>query len=142
MTKIEWSNKTWNPWIGCRKIAPECDHCYAATFASHGLHTAHSGAGEHGDRTGAIIRNSPNVWTEPFKWRAGWRVFTCSMSDFWHESVPLPMLDEALAVIDETPRLTYQILTKRPGNVGRKLDDCRRMSGSERRSRIQTVCRC
>ena len=33
----EWTDRTWNPWWGCDKIAPECDHCYAATFASRGL---------------------------------------------------------------------------------------------------------
>lgn len=43
------------------------------------------------------------------------------MSDFWHQSVPLDMLAEALDVIDRTPHLTYQILTKRPGNIARKL---------------------
>jgi protein gp37 len=48
------------------------------------------------------------------------------MSDFWHEDVPLPWLDEALDVIDRTPKLTYQILTKRPGNVQRRLDALKR----------------
>jgi protein gp37 len=49
------------------------------------------------------------------------------MSDFWHEDVPLQWLDEALDVIDRTPKLTYQILTKRPGMIKRRLDSLKRL---------------
>jgi protein gp37 len=56
----------------------------------------------------------------------GSKVFTCSMSDFWHEDVPLPALDEALDVIEATPKLIYQILSKRPGNIARRLADLNR----------------
>lgn len=121
MTKIEWTDRTWNPWWGCDRIAPECDHCYAAVFASRSLHSAHAGVAAKGEWTGAITRGSPSVWQAPRNWFPGTRVFTCSMSDFWHERVPLEWLDEALDVIGATPHLTYQILTKRPGNVARKL---------------------
>lgn len=134
MSKIEWTGKTWNPWWGCNEIAPECgthapngSHglCYAAVFASRGLHKAHAGAAVAGKWTGQISRSGPNVWAAPFKWGAQF-VFTCSMSDFWHEGVPLPWVDEALDVMDRTPDLTYQILTKRPGNVNRRLADLKR----------------
>jgi protein gp37 len=123
MTKIKWTNKTWNPWWGCRKIAPECDHCYAASFASRPLpvHKAHAGVAERGEWSGKITRSSPTVWNAPLRWPAGSLVFTCSMSDFWHEDVPLDWLAEALDVIEATPALTYQILTNRPGNLARKL---------------------
>jgi protein gp37 len=125
-TKIEWTDKTWNPWWGCSKIAPECDHCYAATLASRGLHLAHFGVATNYDWTGKITRSLDTVWHSPLKWPAGTKVFTCSMSDFWHEDVPLPWLDEALDIIERTPHLTYQVLTKRPGNVRRKLDHLKR----------------
>jgi protein gp37 len=125
MTKIEWTDLTWNPWWGCRKIAPECDNCYAATlaasFASRGLHGVHAAVTDHGEWTGKLSRSSPSVWKAPPKWPKGSRVFTCSMSDFWHEDVPLDWLAEALDVIEATPTLTYQVLTKRPGNIARKL---------------------
>jgi protein gp37 len=120
-TAIEWTDETWNPWHGCRKIAPECDHCYAAIFDSRGLHRAHAGVARDGEWTGKITRSPPSVWRAPFTWRAGKRVFTCSMSDFWHEDVPLPWLKRALDIIEATPQLTYQILTKRPGNIARRL---------------------
>ena len=122
MTKIEWTDESWNPWIGCDKIAPECDHCYAAVNASRRLHAQHVGTAAKREWTGAINRNSPSVWQAPFHYpRRVRRVFTCSISDFWHERVPLEWLDEALDVMEATPHLTYQVLTKRPGNIARKL---------------------
>lgn len=134
-TEISWTDKTWNPWWGCGEIAPECGQhaptgghglCYAAVFASRGLQPAHAGVAVNGKWTGEITRSGPAVWAAPLKWPAGSLVFTCSMSDFWHENVPLPMLDEALDVIDRTPHLIYQMLTKRPGNVQRRLDALKR----------------
>jgi len=123
-TRIEWTDETWNPWHGCRKIKPECDHCYAATFDSRGLHPAHKGVAKGGDWTGKITRSPDSVWLAPFRWKSA-RVFTCSMSDFWHEDVPIQWLDIALDIIEHTPH-TYQILTKRPGNIARKLADLKR----------------
>lgn len=135
MTEISWTDRTWNPWWGCSEIAPECGQhaptgghglCYAAVFASRGLQAQHTGIAHAGKWTGVITRSTPAVWAAPFRWPAGSLVFTCSMSDFWHEDVPLAMLDEALDVIDRTPGLTYQILSKRPGNAQRRLDALKR----------------
>jgi protein gp37 len=111
-TKIEWSNETWNPWWGCDEIAPECGqygggatgYCYAARLASRGMHAFAGGVAARGQWTGQIARNTAKVWHAPFTWRAPQRVFTCSMSDFWHEDVPLAWLDEALDVIERTPK--------------------------------------
>jgi protein gp37 len=133
-SSIEWTNFTWNPWWGCSEINPECgqfapngEHgfCYAAVFASRELHKIHSGVAQGGKWTGKFTRSGQTVWHQPLKWSSG-RVFTCSMSDFWHEDVPLEWLAEALDVIDRTPQLTYQILTKRPGNIARKLTHLKR----------------
>jgi len=68
-----------------------------------------------------ISRSPESVWGGPFKWPAGTFVFTCSMSDFWHEDVPPSWLDAALDVIGRTRGLTYLVLTKRPGNIARRL---------------------
>ncbi len=132
-TKIEWSDRTWNPWWGCDEIAPECGihgggrsgRCYAAVFASRKIHEVHADTSNGGRWTGNITRSGTTVWQSPLQWKSG-RVFTCSMSDFWHEDVPLAWLDEALDTIERTPKLTYQILTKRPGNVARRLAELRR----------------
>jgi protein gp37 len=120
-TKIEWCDDTWNPWWGCDPIAEECDKCYAAIFAGRGLHAVHAGVAKGGKWTGLITRSGPKVWHQPFLWRKPMLIFTCSMSDFWHERVPLEWLDEALTVIEATPHITYLILSKRPGNAARKL---------------------
>ena len=136
MTKIEWTDRTWNPWWGCDEIAPECGKhapngasgmCYAAVFASRALHARFRGVAASGKWTGLILPNSEMVWREPYKWRKpGTKVFPCSMSDFWHEGVPLEWLDAALDVIEENQHLIFQILTKRPGNIARRLAALRR----------------
>lgn len=128
-TDISWTNHTWNPWWGCSEIGPECgahaptgSHglCYAAVFASRGLHKTHAGAAVDGKWTGDVTRSSPAVWAAPFKWGPS-LVFTCSMSDFGYERVPLPWFSEALDVIERTDHLTYQMLTKRPAVILRRL---------------------
>jgi protein gp37 len=133
-TKIEWTDWTWNPWWGCSDIAPESGKhapsgasgiCYAALFASRGLHAQFRGVAAGGRWTGKLIPAGGAVWRQPHRWRCG-RVFTCSMSDFWHEGVPLEWLNAALDVIEATPHLTYQVLTKRPGNVNRRLANLKR----------------
>jgi protein gp37 len=90
------------------------------------LHSVHAGVAAKVEWTGAITRGSPTVWQAALKWPQGSRVFTCSMSDFWHEKVPPGWLDEALDVIEATPHLAYQILTKRPGNIARRLATLKR----------------
>ena len=120
-SKIEWCDDTWNPWWGCDPVAPECERCYAAVFASRNLHAVHVGVAKGGEWTGLITRSSPKVWEQPKGWRHPMLIFTCSMADFWHERVPLSWLDEALDVIEATPHITYLLLTKRPGNILRKL---------------------
>ena len=129
-TAIEWTDETWNPWWGCIEIAPECGKhapngetgiCYAAFFASRGMHAHYRGVAAGGKWTGLIAPAHPKVWNDPFTWRRPRKVFTCSMSDFWHEGVPLEWLDAALDTMEKTPHLIYQVLTKRPGNIARRL---------------------
>lgn len=126
VTKIEWADESWNPWHGCCRVAPECNSCYAITFDGRELHPWLIGVVANGDWTGVIKPNQPATWAQPFKWKRGRKIFTCSMSDFWHENVPLEMLDAALDVMDRTPQHTYQILTKRPGMIARRLGNLKR----------------
>jgi protein gp37 len=126
ITKIEWAKYTWNPWVGCDKTnSPCCAACYAAVTASRRLHPAHVGTADAGEWTGVLNLNTPKIWQAPFHWKSG-LVFTCSVSDFFHERVPREWHDGALNVIEDTPQLTYLILTKRPGNVARRLADLKR----------------
>jgi protein gp37 len=100
--------------------------CYAAVFASRTLHGIHAGVASKGKWTGLISRSSENVRFAPLRWKRPLLIFLSSRSDFWHENVPLEWLAEALDVMDRTPWHTYLILTKRPGNINRKLAQLKR----------------
>jgi protein gp37 len=132
MTTIEWTEKTWCPWWGCDEIAPECGvhggtgFCYAAVLASRKLFPQHEGVTDHGRWTGKLTRSSDKVRREPLTWRKPTLVFISSMSDIWHENAPLEWLDEVLDIMERTPQHTYQALSKRPGNIARKLADLKR----------------
>lgn len=125
-SNIEWTRHTFNPWIGCQKVGPGCDHCYAETWDARGLQQRERRWGAHADRT----RTSAAIWRKPLAWdkaaaAAGerHRVFCASLADVFdnHASV-LPEWRAALwALIRATPNLDWLLLTKRPGNIARML---------------------
>lgn len=102
VTGIEWADKTWNPWLGCRKISDGCTNCYAEALER---------------RWGRVFENvhrtSPSTFNAPLRWKEPARVFTCSMSDFFIAEADA-WREEAWEVMRRTPHLTYQVLTKRP----------------------------
>ena len=102
-TGISWTDATWNPWIGCTKVSPGCDHCYAERDMSR--------FGRHFDQ---VQRTSSLVFTLPLRLKEPRRIFTCSWSDFFHRGADA-WREEAWEIIKATPWHTYQILTKRPG---------------------------
>lgn len=108
MTKIEWTDVTWNPVRGCTKIAPGCAHCYAETFAER-----FRGVPGHAYEQGFDLRLVPEKLAEPLKWKTPRRVFVNSMSDLFHEDVPDTFIAAVFGVMAATPKHTYQILTKR-----------------------------
>lgn len=123
-SKISWTHNTWNPWMGCDKIAPECAHCYIDRTIRRMENPA---TGESRKPWGEIFRTSPDNWKHPVSWekkaaRRGrsLRVFTCSESDFFHHGADA-WRGEAWQIIRDTPHLLYQILTKRPGQIERHL---------------------
>jgi protein gp37 len=107
-TSIAWTEATWNPWHGCHKVSPECGNCY--------MFTEKKMYGQNGD----IVVRSRTKFTEPLKWvRSGnppHMCFTCSWSD-WFIGEADPWRSEAWDVIRRTPKITYQILTKRAGRI-------------------------
>lgn len=121
-TTIEWTDKTWNPTVGCSRVSAGCDHCYAMGVAHRAMQPAHEGltklrpkdAARPGvDWTGEV-RLLPERLGEPLRWRKPARVFVDSMSDLFHPSVPFEFVAAVLGVMAATPHLTYQVLTKRP----------------------------
>jgi len=103
-TGIEWTDKTWNPTTGCDKVSEGCKNCYAEAITERFTHNFPKGfkLDIHRDRL-----------QQPKHWRKPSRIFVNSMSDLFHEEVPLDFLHEIFQVMQETPQHVYQILTKR-----------------------------
>ena len=151
-TKIEWADSTFNPWIGCTKISPACDHCYAENLMDHRMHRAKWGAGK------PRVRTSAENWRKPIAWNSsawafvqcnscGWRgvgdkdtcldckacrssntiparrrVFCASLADVFDNEIDPQWRVDLLHLIAKTPHLDWLLLTKRIGNAERLLD--------------------
>lgn len=153
-TKIEWCDSTFNPWVGCTKVGPGCDHCYAEGWAKRsGLVQWGPGAERR--------RTSESNWRKPLQWNAqpfvectacGWRgekreahwggsqcpscrgqeslkparrrVFCASLADVFDNEVPAEWRADLFDLIAKTPNLDWLLVTKRIGNVGRMIPDC------------------
>ena len=107
-TKIEWTERTWNPVTGCTKISAGCEHCYAETMARR-LYAM----GNPKYHNGFQSTIHPEDLIEPMRWKKPSTIFVCSMSDLFHSDVPFDFIDKVFGVIKNTPQHNYQILTKR-----------------------------
>lgn len=123
-TKIEWATHTYNPWIGCAKVSPACDHCYAEDLMDVRYNRVNWGAGA------ARARTSPQTRNAPFKWdreaaKAGKKatVFCLSLGDIWDNEVDPLWRREAFDVMRATPNLIYLLLSKRIGNAVRMAEE-------------------
>jgi len=146
-TKIEWADHTFNPWIGCTKVSPACDHCYAEADFDKRRHVVQWGTGQPRKRTS--IAN----WLTPARWNAAaardlkaWdqfksvnglddadliergmvkparpRVFCASLADVADKEVPIEWLADLLRVWMLTPNLDWLALTKRIGHFPARL---------------------
>jgi len=117
MTKIEWTDETWNPIVGCSKVSEGCQNCYAERMARRlkgmGLPQYQDIVDEH-RWTGKIGYASESVWEKPLRWRKPRRVFVCSMGDLFHPAVDDNSIMLVFNRIARSPQHIYQILTKRP----------------------------
>lgn len=118
-SKINWTDHTWNPWIGCRHVSAECDHCYADTMVTNRM-----------GRDFSIVTHT-KTWKEPPKWNRKApaleaelgrrvRVFCASLTDFFIQDAD-PWRDEAWDVIRQCTEMDWLILTKRPQLIPRRL---------------------
>ena len=121
-TNIEWCDSSWNPWIGCTKVGPGCDHCYAEADFDLRKHRVKWGTGNPRSRT-----SSAN-WKKPLQWDRQHaeffsqhgrrrRVFCASLADVFDNEVPSEWRADLFALIADTPNLDWLLLTKRIGNV-------------------------
>jgi protein gp37 len=121
-SKIEWTDHTFNPWIGCVNVSPGCDHCYAEALSKR------TGLAQWGKDT-ERHRTSTNYWKQPLKWElaasrmgARARVFCASLADVMEDRRDLDAVRSDLrALIESTPSLDWLLLTKRPQNFARLL---------------------
>ena len=122
-TKIEWAHHTFNPWIGCTKVGPGCDHCYAEGWAKR------SGLVQWGP--GAERRRTSDAnWRKPLKWNAEaerlgvrFRVFCASLADVFDNEVPAEWRADLFDLIGKTPSLDWLLVTKRIGNAKTMMAD-------------------
>jgi protein gp37 len=120
---IEWTEATWNPTTGCDRISSGCDNCYALTLSRRLKAMGSAKYQTDGDpRTsgpGFGVALHENALDIPKRWREPRVVFVNSMSDLFHARVPLSYVQRVFQVIHETPRHTYQLLTKRATRLAR-----------------------
>lgn len=126
-TAIEWTDVTWNPVAGCSIMSAGCTNCYAMRMAARleamGVEKYRGLTRKSGGRakwTGKITLDHAALGA-PHRWSKPRRVFVNSMSDLFHPDVPAAFVREIWRVMEETPRHTYQILTKRPDRMGETL---------------------
>lgn len=114
VSRIEWTERTWNPTVGCTKISPGCKHCYAEVM-SHRL----TAMGTAGYENGFALTLLPNRLQDPILRKKPTVYFVNSMSDLFHDKVPDEYIERVFEVIAQTPQHTYQILTKRAARMAR-----------------------
>lgn len=113
-SKIEWTEQTWNPIVGCTKVSPGCKHCYAETMAKR-----LQAMGTPGYESGFALRLLPERLADPIKRQKPTVYFVNSMSDLFHDKVPESYIEKVFDVIAATPQHSYQILTKRAARLAR-----------------------
>jgi protein gp37 len=134
-TRIEWTEKTWNPITGCTKISEGCKHCYAERMSKR----LAGRCGYDKDEPFKVTLH-PDKLDEPLRWRKPSKIFVCSMGDLFHEDVPFSWITEVFDVMCSwrwpnkeaerlgeqeylvDPKHTYMVLTKRPERVDQWLD--------------------
>ena len=120
-SSIEWTDRSWNPATGCSKVSPGCAHCYAETFAERWR-----GIPDHPYEQGFDLRLWETRLRLPLTWRRPQRIFVNSMSDLFHEDIPVEFIRDVFntmrwcdggmvaATGRPAPSHTFQVLTKRP----------------------------
>ncbi|MFT3706495.1 MAG: phage Gp37/Gp68 family protein [Archangium sp.] len=117
-TSIEWTETTWNPVRGCARISPGCMNCYAERMAHRFSAAGMPYAGltrstSSGPRWTGRVKLIPEVVLEPLRWREARLVFVNSMSDLFHDDVPLDFIKSVFRTMRRAPHHTFQVLTKR-----------------------------
>lgn len=113
-TTIEWTDETWNPVRGCKKVSPGCDHCYAERFAERWR-----GVPGNAYEAGFDPRFVPEALAEPLRWRLPRTVFVNSMSDLFQGAFSDEQIASVFGVMAACPQHTFQVLTKRQDRLAK-----------------------
>lgn len=125
-SNISWTHATFNPWLGCVRVSPGCEHCYAEQLVVHGRMSLPVWGPAS---TTARKRTAESTWKQPLAWNRAAeksgvrkRVFCASLADVFEDHpMVAPWRTELFAMIEKTPMLDWQLLTKRPENMLRML---------------------
>lgn len=117
-SKIEWTNATWNPITGCTKVSPGCKNCYAERMARR-----LQAMGVSNYKNGFKLTLHPHVLPKPLSWKKPSLIFVNSMSDLFHEDVPVDFIHEVFKVMSQAKQHIFQVLTKRSERL-RNLASC------------------
>lgn len=108
VSKIEWTERTWNPTVGCTKVSPGCKHCYA-----EGMANRLKAMKTHGYENGFKLTILPQRLDDPLNRKTPTTYFVNSMSDLFHEDIPFDYISKVFKTIEQAHWHTFQILTKR-----------------------------
>lgn len=115
-SKIAWTDHTFNPWVGCARVSPGCENCYAENLMDRRYHKVEWGPGKPRSRT--------KTWGDPVKWNRQAaatgirkRVFCASLADWLDHEVPTQWREDLFDLIEACPHLDWLMLTKRPQNA-------------------------
>jgi protein gp37 len=122
-TSIEWTQMTWNPVTGCTKISPGCKHCYAEAMARR-----LQAMGSARYQNGFVLTLHDDLIDLPTRWRKPRRIFVNSMSDLFHQNVPVEFIASVFDTMRRCPQHQFQVLTKR---AERLLDICGELPWSQ-----------
>lgn len=111
-TKIEWTEKTWNPTTGCSKISPGCANCYAETLSNR-----LKAMGVEKYKNGFELTVHPEEIEKPSRWKKPSMIFVNSMSDLFHEDIPFRVIKKVFEVMNKCNWHVFQVLTKREGRL-------------------------
>tara|TARA_Y100000310_G_C20689853_1_gene821510 strand:- start:2658 stop:3404 length:747 start_codon:yes stop_codon:yes gene_type:complete len=115
-TKIQWTDATWNPTLGCTRVSPGCQHCYAERMAQRQVAMGTAGyegtVDEHGRWTGKL-NCLPDRLDQPLRWKRPRMIFVNSMSDLFHEDVAEKFIGRVFEVMIKAHWHKFQVLTKR-----------------------------
>lgn len=151
---IAWTDHTHNEWIGCSKISAGCDHCYAETLMDKRYHRVEWGQRKTETTTPSVGTRSLTSEAnrrKPFSWNRHaaefraehgrrQRVFCSSLSDIFDTQVPRGWRDSLFRTIENTPELDWLLLTKRPENIGKMIEDCGWFKQIPRNVWLGTTC--